>query len=206
MSVHPAEAAERNAANFVTRSRAFQKLTKWAFTVCDRDQTGQVGKSELYAGILLVHVQLAKYAGPAACYPPSRRVIDDLFDASDDDQSGYISEDEFSQIMVICCGQIASRMMVYYAIIVLLVPYTASAIVTGFLTMNFAWSSSLIKRVQSFFLITWIEKIMTFGYFFEQVVYLALFYLLIPLFFNWIDRSSRQAAERTVIKSTVKNL
>jgi hypothetical protein len=99
--------------NFLTRSQAFQRLTKWAFSVCDSDGTGQVGKTELYAGILLVHLQIAKYAGAAACYPPTRQVVDDLFEASDDDQSGGIDEKEFASILVICCAQILRYVYVH---------------------------------------------------------------------------------------------
>ena len=107
-------------------------LVNKAFAICDSDQTGHVCKTELYAGLLLVHrtwytcvffvgvvvvvvvvkmptsmillspphsslptphphpppVNLAKYAGPAACYPPTRAVVDQLFDAADADHSG----------------------------------------------------------------------------------------------------------------------
>jgi hypothetical protein len=54
--------------NLLTRSKPFQNLVDWAFTVCDPDNTGELSKSELYTGFLLVHINLAKYAGPAACY------------------------------------------------------------------------------------------------------------------------------------------
>jgi len=50
------------------RTGAFRKLCKWAFDICDSDGTGEIDKTELYAGLLLVHINLAKYAGPAACY------------------------------------------------------------------------------------------------------------------------------------------
>lgn len=33
-------------------------------------------------------VNLAKYAGPAACYPPSRAIVDQLFEAADTNHSG----------------------------------------------------------------------------------------------------------------------
>ena len=54
--------------NFLTRSTRFCKLVDYVYNVCDADKTGQIGKSELYAGLLLVHLNLAKYAGPAACF------------------------------------------------------------------------------------------------------------------------------------------
>ena len=52
----------------MTRSRAFKKVSDYSFSVCDNDKTGEVAKTELYAGVLLVHLKLAKYAGPAACF------------------------------------------------------------------------------------------------------------------------------------------
>jgi len=57
-----------NKGSWLTRSRGFQHLCKWAFGVCDSNGTGSINKTELYAGFLLVHLTLAKYAGPAACY------------------------------------------------------------------------------------------------------------------------------------------
>jgi Ca2+-binding EF-hand superfamily protein len=96
-----ADLSSRQTYTFLTRTKAFQRLVAWAFSACDNDKTGEINKSELYAGILLVHVTLAKYAGAAACYPPTRQVIDELFEASDTDKSGTILEEEFTQIMVI---------------------------------------------------------------------------------------------------------
>jgi hypothetical protein len=63
ISLDPAEHG-----NFLTRLKAFQKLSDMSFDICDPEKTGAVGKSDLYAGVILVHLNLAKYAGPAACY------------------------------------------------------------------------------------------------------------------------------------------
>ena len=41
---------------------------KWAFKVCDQNGSGRINKTELYTGMLLVYLNLAKYVGPAACY------------------------------------------------------------------------------------------------------------------------------------------
>jgi hypothetical protein len=60
--------SSKGSGNVLTRSKPFGKLAQWAFSVCDSDNTGEVGKTELYCGLLLVHLNLAKYAGPAACY------------------------------------------------------------------------------------------------------------------------------------------
>jgi hypothetical protein len=60
--------SSEHSGNLLTRSKPFKAIVKRAFQVCDNDQTGEVGKLELYAGLLWVHLNLAKYAGPAACY------------------------------------------------------------------------------------------------------------------------------------------
>lgn len=86
--------------NFITRSSSFKKLCSYVFEICDANNTGSINSTELYAGVLLVHLNLAKYAGLAACFPASRTVVDQLFSASDDDNSGFIDEKEFEAIMV----------------------------------------------------------------------------------------------------------
>jgi hypothetical protein len=182
----------KESGSFLTRTTAFKKLTKWAFSVCDSDKTGQLGKSELFAGLLLVHVNLAKYAGAAACYPPSREVVEQLFEASDDDNSGYIDEEEFTSIVVICCGQIFSRMLVYYSVFAVMAPYLAGNIVSNI--DSFVLGSELLKPGL-------LPKpvIDTALYIMEPAVGLVFFFLLIPLLFNVIDSFSKTAAEKTVI-------
>lgn len=41
--------------NFLTKSKPFRLLVDKAFATCDGDKTGHVSKTELYAGLLLVH-------------------------------------------------------------------------------------------------------------------------------------------------------
>jgi len=185
--------------NFLTRSAAFRRLTKWAFAQCDTDGTGGVNQTELYTGIILVHLQLAKYAGAAACYPPSRAVIDSLFEASDDDKSGKIDENEFTQILMVCCAQITSRIFVYYAIIIMLVPYVADAIMNGLLGIDdyMGWKDN--DGTHAIPAMEWFESVLAWNNIAERCVSLALFFLLIPTFFNWIDGSSNRAANHMVV-------
>jgi len=180
--------------NILTRSNAFKKLTKWAFDICDADGTGKVNKDELYAGILMVHLKLAKSAGPAACYPPTRETIEELFDAADHDKSGDIDEHEFGKIMVICCGQIFSRMVVYYGLIVFFVPYLAGGIVLALTNFN-EWlglpSRSSSSSGGAFALV---ENVITFGKLTEKVVSFSLFSLVVPGMFDFIDSVSKKSA------------
>ena len=146
---HRIDELKLTTSNFITRSSSFKKLCSYVFSICDTNNTGSINSTELYAGVLLVHLNLAKYAGPAACFPASRSVVDQLFSASDDDNSGIIDEKEFEAIMVsdddmssyhsktsltslcfqqqvISAASISSRILAYYAILLVLVPYLAA--------------------------------------------------------------------------------
>jgi hypothetical protein len=196
--------------NFLTRSRAFQKLVDWAFKIVDTEKTNHIGKSDLYAGLLLVHINLAKYAGPAACFvsfshaprnlslcfysysllttlytihrhdiiysqPPPRTVVDKLFDAGDLDSSGGIDRQEFIQIMRVCCAQMMGRIVTYYAIVGLLVPFLATHFVDwmGFENDSYSEMAS------------------------EQTIRMSFFFLLIPFLWNIIDGMVQETAEKT---------
>lgn len=165
--------------------------------MCDADGTGRIGRPELYAGVLLVHVNLAKYAGAAACYPPTRSVVDDLFTASDADGSGYIEETEFMEIIRVCSVDIASRIVVYYAILILLVPYLADGVVYVLWHVDDRWmgwgdsqvlqDNAVLQFLQSF--VSWKE--MT-----DRVVSMALFFFVIPMLFDAIDKGSKNRARK----------
>ena len=189
--------------SFLTRTRAFLRLTKWAFTECDMKKNGKVTKNDFYAGMLLVHVQLAKYCGSAACFPPSREVCDKIFDACDVDNSGTIDESEFNQCMVVCCAQISSRIAVYYAAIILFVPYLVQHImqvVDSFddfaLWLTGGGPMQRLIDVSSSYL-DWSTLA-------KSVISSVVFTLLIPFSFDLIDRMSRRAAERSTVSSAKK--
>lgn len=185
------------------RTGAFRKLCKWAFDICDSDGTGEIDKTELYAGLLLVHINLAKYAGPAACYPPSRVVVEKLFDASDDNHSCGIDEEEFRLIMVIMCSQITFRIIAYYFFLIFIVPYLISGGISFF---NFVgvddtiriWDERIWEKVSPTFLQELVNFIpeKTWETMPEMLVSLALFYILIPTIFNSIDSYSQKVAAR----------
>lgn len=113
---------------------------------------------------------MAKYAGPAACYPPSRQVCDQLFDAADANKSGGIDKEEFVKIMGITCAQILSRMLVYYLVLILLVPYLATVAVDKLKVENGSYGEMAA----------------------EQSIGLILFFLVIPVVWNHIDSYSEK--------------
>lgn len=186
------------ASSVLTRTRLFRKLTKWAFDTCDTDGTGHINIDELYAGILLVHVQLAKYVGVAACFPPSRQVCDQLFQASDDNGSGYIDEAEFTQIAIICCAQILSRIFVYFSLMIMFVPIAAHRFVKGAeLAANLVqWHA----EAETFALFLWLESVLTLNGITEKSIALLLSFLVIPALFDFIDSCSKRSAEATHVR------
>lgn len=149
----------------LNRSKAFEILVSKAFNIIDIKKNGKIEEVELYAGLLLVHLNLAKYAGPAACYPPSRTVCHNLFIKADVDHSNGIDRNEFQYIIGIMCAQIVLRILVYYVVLILFVPIVASYIVT------------LIDIQRGTYL-----ELCT-----NQIVSISLFFIAIPLLWNYID-------------------
>jgi hypothetical protein len=188
---------------FLTRTKAFRRLTKWAFSVCDRIRQVKLA-TELYAGILLVHVQLTKYADAAACYPPTRQVIEQLFGASDDNNLKTIDEEESTTTFVVCCAHIPSRIFVYYALIILLVPVVADHIIAAMPHINKWMEWGVTSKSGMYAIFKRMQKILTWGESAEKIVSLALFMLLVPMIFDWIDRCLSNAADRTVAHTKAK--
>jgi hypothetical protein len=140
----------------------------------DSTGNGEVTKDELYAGLLIVHLKLAKFAGAAACYPPNKPTCDKLFDAADHDYSGTIDKEEFVSIMAVCCAQILSRMVMYYLILLLFVPYASAQIVDSLFIPNGSYLESLLETIVGF----------------------AMFYIAVPVAWDFIDELSRSKLEQ----------
>lgn len=183
--------------NCLTRTNIFHHLVHWSFQQCDTNCTGQLQKEELYTGILLVHLQLAKYAGVAACYPPTRHTIYKLFDASDHNQSGYIEEIEFTNIMMVACTQITSRIVVYYMIIILSVPYLTHILIRTLLDMD----QYLGFRND----IQWLESILTYGKIAETTFSFMIFFIVVPYIFDFIDAFTRQQASLSSSSTSISS-
>ena len=73
-----------------------------------------------------------------------------MFDASDDDNSGTIDEAEFQKLMVVCCGQIFSRVLLYLALLLAISPFCANVIVLGlaYVLSDKPWFIALFHLVQ----------------------------------------------------------
>ena len=105
-----------------TRSKNFKKLTDWAFQTIDADGSGQVDKKELYTGLLMIHLKLATYAGPAACRPATREYCEKIFDEMDVDKSGELDRGEFEEVMQIVCAQVFTRVAIQWTMTLMIVP------------------------------------------------------------------------------------
>jgi len=160
--------------NILTESKFFQTMVESSFQSMDRTGNGQVSKDELYAGLLLVHLKLAKFAGPAACYPPEKSVCDNLFDAADHDKSGGIDKEEFVAIMGVCCAQILTRMMFYYLILLLFVPYFSANLVDLLWIPNGSYLEMAMETILGF----------------------ATFYIALPVAWDVVDDLSRSKLEK----------
>lgn len=194
--LQPMNLNETKSYSILTNHPQFRKLVSWAFQICDTEKNGTIHLQELYAGTLLVHLHLAKYAGIAACYPPTYEVIEQLFHAADDDKSGTIDEEEFVQIVVICCGQIMSRIIVYYTFIIILVPILADQTIRIFMMLSF--DEYLVKHNP-------LERILSVTAIMQKIVSFLMFLFLVPNLFDFIDYYSKQSAQLTAKSAASHN-
>lgn len=80
-------------------------------------------KKELYTGLILIHLNLAAYVGPAACSPASKEYVDQMFDMLDKDRNGSLNKEEFTVLMSILCSQITTRVFIQLSMTILIVPF-----------------------------------------------------------------------------------
>jgi hypothetical protein len=101
------------------RSKRFRKWCEWAFNVIDTDNSNKVTETELYSGLLLIHLKLGTYAGPAACRPLSRERCHAMFQKMDLDGSGFLEFDEFQQAMSVLFGNILLRVIAQWSLTIM---------------------------------------------------------------------------------------
>lgn len=118
--------------NFLATSERFDKLVDWAFQTIDADNSESVDKQELYTGLLLIHIQIGAYAGAAACVPASREYCNQIFDQVDLDGSGKLSKDEFREVMITLCSAILVRIVLQWALYLMIMPLAALYIMEFF--------------------------------------------------------------------------
>lgn len=117
--------------SWLSRSKYFQQMSNAAFDMVDADQSGSVDEKELYSGLLLIHLKLGCYAGPAACRPVDRDKVHTVFLKMDVDKSGSLDRKEFQQVMMVLCSNVLTRVMAQYALTLLIVPLLAQKLLDG---------------------------------------------------------------------------
>jgi Ca2+-binding EF-hand superfamily protein len=152
--------------SYLANSKWFQKMSAAAFDVVDQDGSGCVDEKELYSGLLLIHLKLGSYAGPAACkvrityhvpvyeyeysissltpdtvQPVDRERVHAVFAMMDIDQSGSLDREEFTQVMTVLCSNVFTRVMAQWAMTLILVPLMAQYMLSAIAWLaNFGWT------------------------------------------------------------------
>ncbi|CAB9500308.1 expressed unknown protein [Seminavis robusta] len=199
----PSEEEVVQTGNMFTRSKMFKSMVKWAFSICDDDKSGEIGKDELYTGVLLVHLYIAKYAGAAACFPATRATVDKLFDASDADNSGSIDEQEFATILVVTCGSIFSRVLLYFALLLFVSPIGAKGIVAvlAYMVQGTVWFQAIRHAVQDpISKHPFIDNLFDWDTLAEDLIGKVVFFVAFPIVFQAIDDFYQVAAEGNMLK------
>lgn len=96
-----------------------------AFTTIDTDGSGSVDEKELYSGLLLIHLKLGLYAGPAACRPIGRERCSAVFEKMDFDNSGSLDKEEFREVMMVLFSNVVLRVLAQWSLTLLIVPLVA---------------------------------------------------------------------------------
>jgi len=84
----------------------FEQAIKDAFEQVDIDKSNSIDKAELYAGVLLMYVNINVYV---KVYAPERDDIMKIMERIDADKSGHLDYAEFREIMLVLSGQILAR-------------------------------------------------------------------------------------------------
>ena len=111
--------------NFIVRSERFQKLVQYVFDSADLNGTGKICREELYCGLIMIHLKLAAYVGPAACRVAAREYVYEIFDVLDRDKNGYLEREEFGVVMALFGSQILTRVLLQLGMTLLIVPIVA---------------------------------------------------------------------------------
>ena len=113
----------------LSKTKTFKNIVNYAFETIDSDKSGSIDKTELYAGLILIHLNLAAYVGPAACRPASKEYVNELFDMLDENHNGTLDKEEFLTIMTILCSQITTRVFIQLSMTLMIVPFISQYLV-----------------------------------------------------------------------------
>ncbi len=111
-----------------TGSSFFRKLCDDVFNSIDVDKSGKINESELYQGLLLIHLKLGLYFGPAACKPISLERTKFIFNKLDTNRDGSLDKEEFGKVLALLMGNVVSRILFQFVCTLLIVPFVANTI------------------------------------------------------------------------------
>ncbi len=130
ISIHISGSSKREQKpSFLFRSKIFENIVNYTFDSIDIDKSGTIDRKEIYTGLLLVHLKLAAYVGPAACRPVSKDYLFTMFDLLDTDDSGTLNKEEFTELMTILCSQITTRVFTQLSMTLMIVPFISQYLV-----------------------------------------------------------------------------
>ena len=115
----------QNGKTFFSKSKRFQKLVDHVYASIDTDNSGEIDKQELYAGLILIHLRLAAYVGPAACRPATKEYVEEIFDLLDHDGSGQLNRQEFGTVITVLLSQIMTRVCLHLVFPLVIIPLVA---------------------------------------------------------------------------------
>jgi len=120
---------KRSKRSWFTKTDYFQRAIDSTFDMIDADRSGDVTLEELYAGLLLIHLQLAAYAGAPACRPAGKEYVTEIFLLMDTDNSGTLNKEEFTTVMKILYSQVFTRIIIQWGLTLMIVPVISQYII-----------------------------------------------------------------------------
>ena len=174
--------------SWLCRTKYFQKICLMAYDTIDSDGSGQIDEKELYAGLLLIHLQLGMYAGPAACRPLSREQVHVVFVKMDTDHSGTLDVLEFQAIMSVLFSNVLLRVIVQWSMTLMIVPWLAQFILSCFIIVITSISNVITNLDEHSAFFNFIELTIE-GVI--QFIYVTILPKFIKVIISMIERSIR---------------
>ena len=132
--------------SWLCKTTFFKNMIDSSFELVDQDNSNDIDEKELYSGLLLIHLKLGTYAGPAACKPISREKCHLVFNKMDIDNSGRLDKDEFENVIMVLFGNVLTRVLLQYACTLMIVPFIAQYILKGVINGIF-WTYETITTL-----------------------------------------------------------
>jgi len=112
-------------------SSFFKTICDDAFDSIDADGSGTIDDSELYRGLLLIHLKLGLYFGAPACKPISAENAKTVFRELDANGDGCLDKQEFRSVLALLMGNVLARIVFQFACTLVLVPLLAQTVLEG---------------------------------------------------------------------------